>query len=97
MERSYERQRLDTESFTLGLLRRSYLGPHVTRTSPATWDLLGFARAEHASTQLATDCLDATRVFRASPSRVDNESGRLEDAVSFGRWDYTDNNTQFIP
>jgi transitional endoplasmic reticulum ATPase len=89
-------KKLDTESFTLDLLRRSFPGHRVTRTSPTTCDLLGFARAGHATAQIAADSLDATRVFRAPPSRVDGESGRLEDAVTFGRWDFTYGEAQFV-
>ena len=89
-------KKLETESFALDLLRRSFPGHHVTRTSPTTCDLLGFAKAGHATAQIASDSLDATRVFRAPASRVDGESGRLEDAVTFGRWDYTYNEAQFI-
>lgn len=89
-------KKLDTESFTLDLLRRSYPGHYVTRTSPTTCDLLGFAKAGHATAQISADSHDATRVFRAPPSRVDGESGRLEDAVSFGRWDYTHGEASFI-
>jgi len=89
-------KRLDNDSFTLDLLRRSFPGHHVTRTSPTTCDLLGFAKAGHATAQITTDSLDATRVFRAPPSRIDGESGRLEDAVSFGCWEFTYHESKFL-
>ncbi|KAL7920586.1 P-loop containing nucleoside triphosphate hydrolase protein [Trichoderma austrokoningii] len=89
--------RTDTESTTQEFLRRAYPGYHITRTVPSKCDLLGYARAGHATSILQfEDDLDATRVYRLPPSRMDETPGKLEDVVNFARWDYSWRGNDFI-
>ncbi|PTB40235.1 hypothetical protein M441DRAFT_59040 [Trichoderma asperellum CBS 433.97] len=89
--------RIDTESTVHEILRQAYLGYHITRTAPSTCDLLGYARAGHATSILQVeDGLDATRVYRLPPSRMDQTPGKLEDVVKFARWKYQWQGNEFI-
>ncbi|PON22921.1 ATP-dependent Zn protease [Trichoderma gamsii] len=89
--------RIDTESTTHEFLRRAYPEYHITRTVPSKCDLLGYARAGHATSirQFEED-LDATRVYRLPSSRMDETSGKLEDVVNFARWKYEWQGKDFI-
>jgi transitional endoplasmic reticulum ATPase len=90
-------RRVEPEFFTQDLLAKAYNGYHIARTSPTTCDLLEYAKAGHATaTQVIRSDHDATRVYRAPASRIEGQTGKLEDAISFGRWDYTWNNYDFI-
>jgi transitional endoplasmic reticulum ATPase len=90
-------RRVEPEFFTQDLLAKAYNGYHITRTSPTTCDLLGYAKAGHATaTQVIRSDHDATRVHRAPASRIEGQTDKLEDAVSFGRWDYTWQNYDFV-
>lgn len=90
-------QRLETDFATQDLLSRVYPGYHVVRTSPKMSDLLGLARAGHATAkQDLEDGRDATRVYRTPASRVKGQVGKVEDAVSFGRWHYVWDESEFI-
>jgi transitional endoplasmic reticulum ATPase len=81
---------IEPEFFTQDLLAKAYNGYHITRTSPTTCDLLEYAKAGHATvTQVIRSDHDATRVYRIPASRIEGQAGKLEDAISFGRWDYT--------
>lgn len=89
--------RIDTESTTHEFLRRAYPGYHITRTVPSKCDLLGYARAGYAtSTRQFEDDLDATRVYRLPPSRIDEAPGKLEDVVNFANWKYKWQGNNFI-
>jgi hypothetical protein len=89
--------RTDTESTTHEFLRRAYPGYHITRTVPSKCDLLGYARAGHATSILQfEDDLDATRVYRLPSSRMDETPGKLEDVVNFARWKYEWQGKDFI-
>jgi transitional endoplasmic reticulum ATPase len=89
--------RIDTEFTTYELLREAYPGYHITRTAPSKCDLLGYARAGYATAILQVgDGLDATRVYRLPPSRMDQIPGKLEDVVNFGRWTYQWQGNDFI-
>lgn len=89
--------RIEPEYFAQTLLSKAYPSYHVTRTSPTTCDLLGYAKAGNATATLVIHRdHDASRVYRAPPSRIEGETGKLEDAVSFGRWDYVWDGHGFI-
>lgn len=78
------------------LLEKAYPDFLVTRTSPSMCDLLGFAEAGHAvAVPVLGDGRDVARVYRAPPSGVNGQKGKLEDVVNFGLWDYTWNDTDF--
>jgi transitional endoplasmic reticulum ATPase len=88
---------IEPEFFAQDLFAKAYNGHHITRTSPITCDLLGYAKAGYATaTQVIRGDHDATRVYRVPASRIEGQPGKLEDAVSFGRWDYTWNNYDYI-
>ncbi|KAM0718421.1 hypothetical protein Q7P37_005491 [Cladosporium fusiforme] len=90
-------QRLETDSATQDLLSKAYPMYHVVRTSPKMSDLLGFAKAGYAKAeQVLEDGQDAARVYRAPASRVKGQTGTVEDAVSFGRWDYVWDGSRFV-
>ncbi|KAK5704361.1 hypothetical protein LTR97_003379 [Elasticomyces elasticus] len=90
-------QRKETASHVQDLLRETYPRYHVTRTSPTFCDLLGYAAAGHATaTPVVGDGHDATRVYRAPASRVDGQTGTLEDVTTFGLWRLTWDRTEFL-
>lgn len=79
-------QRLETDFATQHLLRKAYPEYHVVRTSPKMSDLLAFAKAGHAAAEeVIEEGQDAARVYRAPASRVKGQSGRVENAIAFGR------------
>lgn len=89
--------RIEPDFFAEAIISKAYPDHHVTRTSPTTCDLLGYAKAGHATaTQIIHGQHDATRMYRTPPVRLDGQSGKLEDVVSFGRCDYSWNGCEFI-
>ena len=87
--------RLETESLTHNFLQKTYPHHHVTRTSPSTCDLLGYAEAGHAIATQGKDC-DVTRVYRTPQSPVSGEIGKLDDVITFGHWKYAWRQIEFI-
>jgi transitional endoplasmic reticulum ATPase len=90
-------KREETDFATQDLLSKAYPQHHVVRTSPKMSDLLAFAKAGHAAAeQLFEDGRDAARVYRAPASRVEGQTGKVENATAFGRWDYVWEGAEFI-
>lgn len=90
-------KRLEPDFATHEALFKAYPAHSVIRSSATTSDLLGFAKAGHATaTQVFEDGQDATRVYRAPASRVDGQTGKVENAVNFGRWHYVWEEVEFI-
>lgn len=90
-------QRLETDFATQHLLRKAYSEYHVVRKSPKMSDLLAFAKAWHAAAeQVLEESQDAARVYRAPASRVKGQTGKVENAIAFGRWDYVWEGARFI-
>jgi transitional endoplasmic reticulum ATPase len=90
-------QRENTDFATQALLTKAYPAYHVVRTSPKMSDLLAFARAGHATAeQVPEEGQDAARVYRAPASQVKGQTGKVENATAFGRWDYEWNDAYFI-
>ncbi|TVY85026.1 putative ATPase [Lachnellula suecica] len=84
------RLREDTELRAHEILRNTHKDYHVTRTSPAKCDLLGYASAGHASAVRDNDeTYDALRAYNKPGSRLEKKPGVLGDEVKFGRWSYT--------
>ena len=82
--------RVSTQLFVLELLRKTHPDYHVTCTSPSKCDLLGYAKAGHATVTLdeSDEFYDATRVYFSGGPRLDNTPGFLHDQVRFGRVQY---------
>jgi len=81
--------RTSTELEVLTILRRAYPAHSIVCTSPCTCDLLGYARAGHASASVSHGAdHDASRLYRAPRSRSEGGVGVLRDHVRIGRWDY---------
>jgi hypothetical protein len=90
-------QRLETDFATQNLLGKAYAAHHVVRTSPKLSDLLAFAKAGHAAAEPVLEGgQDAARVYRAPTSRVEGQTGKVENSTSFGRWDYVWEGAKFI-
>jgi transitional endoplasmic reticulum ATPase len=82
--------REDTDLITLEFLRKSHPDYHVTRTTPAKCDLLGYAAAGYATASRDNDeSYDALRYYKEPESRLEKEPGVLADQIQFGRWSYT--------
>ena len=90
-------QREETDFATQALLTKAYPAYVVVRTSPKMSDLLAFARAGHATAeQVLEEGQDAARVYRAPASRVKGQTGKVENATAFGRWDYVWEGAKFV-
>ena len=90
-------QREETDSATHDLLRKAYPMYHVVRTSPKMCDLLAFAKAGHATAeQVFEEGQDAVRVYRAPASRVEGQTGKVENVIAFGQWEYVWEERTFI-
>jgi DNA polymerase III delta prime subunit len=90
-------QREETDFATQYLLSKAYPEYHVVRTSPKMSDLLAFAKAGHATAnQVFEDIQDAARVYRAPASRIEGQTGKVENVTAFGRWDYVWEGVEFI-
>lgn len=91
------RPRQETDFLTHEILRQAHPSYHVTRTSPAKCDLLGYGRAGYATaTQIVDAGYDATRIYKMPISRLEKTPGQLEDVVGFGRWAYQWQSNEFI-
>ena len=89
--------RREPESFVQVHLTKAYPEYHITRTHVSKCDVLGFAEAGFATaTPQDEDGYDAVRVYRAPDSRLDTTEGKLEDVVTFGKFHYSYNGTDFI-
>jgi len=85
-----DRSREDSELVAFQSLRNAHPEYHVTRTAPSKCDLLGYARAGHATATRDDDELfDALRAYQEPGSRMEKKPGVLADQVKFGRWSYT--------
>jgi transitional endoplasmic reticulum ATPase len=82
--------RVSTQLTVLDLLRKTHPEFHVTYTSPSKCDLLGFAKAGHATVTLdeSDESYDATRLYSSGGPRLDKKPGFLRDQVRFGRVQY---------
>lgn len=91
-------QRTNTELTCLELLRSFHPDLHVTCTAFGRCDLLGFAKAGHATATLDSgELYDATRSFHpAGGPRHLKEPGFLSDSIRFGRYQYEWNHYKFI-
>jgi transitional endoplasmic reticulum ATPase len=90
-------QREETDFAAQYFLSKAYPAYHVVRTSPKMSDLLAFAKAGHATAeQVSEEGQDAARVYRAPASRVKGQTGKMENATAFGRWDYVWEGAKFI-
>ncbi|KAK0713759.1 proteasome-activating nucleotidase [Lasiosphaeria miniovina] len=96
--RQYNDQKLaNPELITLGILRETYPGHHVTFTKPSRCDLLGFAEAGHATaTQQDSPFDHALRIYEAPGYRLDKGGCKVQDRVFFGCWSYTWNGTDYF-
>lgn len=90
-------QRASTELSIAQVLRNSHPGLHVTCTTRSNYDLLGYARAGHA-TAIGDfgEAFDATRTYITPATRASNVSPRLKDDVRCGRWVYTWEKHEFL-
>lgn len=90
-------QREETETVILAGLVNAYPDHHITRTNAAKCDVLAYAVAGFATADPGEDPgVDATRLYRAPSSRLNDAKGKLEDVVSFGKWNYTYQDNKFI-
>ncbi|KAK5127612.1 hypothetical protein LTR85_006952 [Meristemomyces frigidus] len=82
--------RTNTELAVLEAIREIHSDKHITRVLPSSCDLLGFAKAGHASAHLTTsgDSLLSIRSYQTPGSRLEGGEGTLGDSVSFGHYEY---------
>ncbi|KAF2837288.1 proteasome-activating nucleotidase [Patellaria atrata CBS 101060] len=89
-----------SESVAMAQVRRTHEDYHVTRVSPAAFDLLGFAAAGNATAKLEVDgeYFDAVRSYKSANKSSLRKSppATLTDVVKFGRYSYSWNNFDFI-
>jgi transitional endoplasmic reticulum ATPase len=91
--------RLETDLVLLEILRDTHPQYHITQTSSYACDLLGFAKAGHATATIDDNDTryNASRYYRPSPGpRMLKKPGTLVDAVKFGRWLYTWEEKEYI-
>jgi hypothetical protein len=81
--------RISTELELFTILRSAYPAHSIVCTSPCSCDLLGYAKAGHASASVSHGAdYDASRNYRAPRTRSEGGIGVLKDHVRIGRWDY---------
>lgn len=89
--------RTSTELVLLEILKKFHPEFSVTTTTPASCDLLGFARAGLATAEMKSgDAFDISRSYVAPRPRIENKTGVLKDDVRFGRWLFTWNQAEFV-
>jgi transitional endoplasmic reticulum ATPase len=89
------RDRVSTELTIQKYLSELHPAYHITRTTPAKCDLLGFAKAGYATSDPdRRDSYDATRLYKAA--KLHDEKAELEDDVKFGAWRYTWDSVEFF-
>jgi transitional endoplasmic reticulum ATPase len=89
------RDRVSTELSIQAILSKVYPTYHITRTTPAKCDLVGFAKAGYATSNSdRKESYDATRLYKAP--KLHEEQAELEDDVKFGAWRYTWDSIDFL-
>nr|POE94291.1 putative atpase yjob [Quercus suber] len=79
------------------LIRSVHRDKTIICVNPANCDLVGFARAGHAKSQLisADDNYLATRSYVGTTSRLDEGDGTVRDSVTFGHYTFRWNDRDF--
>lgn len=90
-------KREEIESSVYASLVDAYPDHHITRTNASICDVLGYAAAGHAAvTPQDEPGYEATRVYRASRTRLEGATGKLEDVVHFGKWKLQYKDSEFL-
>ena len=97
-ERHSSNGRISTVSILNASLRRNYPEHKLTTVSPYMCDLMGFAKAGHATAKVdsSQDSFLATRSYVTSGNRYSGKEGTLRDDVTFAKYDYIWRDQVFI-
>ena len=97
-ERHSNAGRISTASILNASLRRTYPDYTLTTVSPYSCDLIGFAKAGHATAEVdrSKDSFVSTRGYRASGNRLSEKEGALVDSITFAKYDYLWRGNSFI-
>jgi len=82
--------RIATDHTILDLLRQVHADCTIKHISVRDCDLLGFAKAGHASAELITEGEPhvAKHVYHAPKRRLESSTGYLDTNVTYGRYKY---------
>lgn len=92
------KNRVATGLTILQALRDIHQDFHVTLVSSNNCDLLGYAGAGHAKSELDTEgeAFHAQKTYQAPSRRSEDSQGTLADHIVFGKYDYHWNQDSFI-